>query len=370
MKRMKALLTAELEQTWLAKLSNYLEIKRAGLYVSEKLLTPAEFADELRGQDILILSYDQVTREVIDNAPDLKLISSIRGGPEANISIDAAAESGIPVLYTVGRTDHAVAELTLLHMLALSRPICRGERLLRERVMTDENPDSPRQAERDVIWPLEQTTSAGIWHEKLTGTELYGKVLGIVGIGHIGRLVAKLAAAFGMRVIAYDPYVKPDTLGNTDVALVPDLKEMLRQSDFVSVHARVTPQSVGLLGREEFRAMKPTAYYVNTARAAIADESALMEALQQHWIAGAGLDVYHREPLSPNSPLLGMPHVHLTPHLAGSTHEIMTHHSRMVAEGIIDYLLGKRPAIIANPGVFDTPAFARRGALAFGVCKE
>jgi D-3-phosphoglycerate dehydrogenase / 2-oxoglutarate reductase len=369
-KKVKALLTAELEPTWLARLSDYLEIKQAGLYVSEKLLTPAELAEELRGQDILILSYDQVTQEVIANAPDLKLISSIRGGPEANVSIDAATEAGVPVLFTQGRTDHAVAELTLLHMLSLSRPICRGDRLLHERVMTDEDPDRSQGAARDVIWPLEQTTSAGIWHEKLTGTELYAKVLGIVGLGNIGRMVARLANAFGMQVLAFDPYVTPEAAQAVGVTLVPDLKDMMRQADFVSVHARVTPQTVGLLGREEFRAMKPTAYYVNTARAAIADEKALMEALQGHWIAGAGLDVYHKEPLSPDSPLLGMRHVILTPHLAGSTREITTHHSRMVAEGIIDFLLGRRPPIIANPGVFDAPAFKRRGALAFGICKE
>ena len=303
----------------------------------------------------------------MEGAPDLKLISSIRGGPEANISIDAATEMGIPVLYTGGRTAHAVAELTMLHMLALSRPICRGDRLLRERVLTD---DSPQQADRDVIWPLGETTSASIWHDKLTGTELYSKVLGIIGLGHIGRLVARLANAFGMQVLAYDPYVNADVTGEVDLTLVPDLKDMLRQADFVSVHARVTPQSVGLLGREEFQAMKPTAYYVNTARAAIADETALLEALQERWIAGAGLDVYHKEPLHPDSPLLGMTHVNLTPHLAGSTHEIVNHHSRMVAEGIIDYLMGKRPPVIANPEVFDTAAFARRGALAFGACRE
>ena len=367
MKTMKALLTAELEQTWLTRLSDYLEIKRAGLYVSGTLLTTAELVEELRGQDILVLSYDQVTEELIENAPDLKLISSIRGGPEANVSIDAATEAGIPVLYTMGRTDHAVAELTMLHMLALSRPICRADRLLRERVLTD---DSPQEVGRDVIWPLEETSSAGIWHAKHTGTELYGKVLGIIGLGHIGRLVARLANAFGMRVLAHDPYVNAEVVGEVDVALVPELKEMLGQADFVSVHARVTPQSVGLLGREEFQAMKPTAYYVNTARAAIADEKAFLEALQQRWIAGAALDVYHKEPLPPDSPLLGMTHVNLTPHLAGSTHEIVTHHSRMVVEGIIDYLTGKRPPIIANPEVFDIPAFTRRGELAFGVCKE
>ncbi len=366
MNKIKALLTAELEPTWLARLSSYLDVTRAGLYVSEKLLSPDEFVEALCGQDVLILSYDQVTQEVIENAPDLKLISSIRGGPEANISIDAATEAGLPVLYTLGRTDHAVAELTMLQMLALSRPLCRADRLLRERVLTD---DEPAEVGRDVIWPLNQTSSAGIWHSRLRGTELYAKVLGLVGLGHIGRMVARLANAFGMRVLAYDPYVNPQTVGE-DVTLIPDLKDMLRQSDFVSVHARVTPQSIGLLGREEFRAMKPTAYYVNTARAAIADEAALMEALQQRWIAGAALDVYHHEPLRSDSPLLGMNHVILTPHLAGVTHEITTHHSRMVAEGIIDFLTGKRPQIIANPEVFDTPAFARRGALAFGAFKE
>lgn len=367
MEKLQAVLTAELVEKWYATLSDYLEIRQAGLCVSDKTLTPAELIEQLRGQDILIVSYDQVTRQVIENSPDLKLICSIRGGPEANITIEAATEAGIPVLYTAGRTDHAVAELAMLMMLALSRPICKADRLLRERVLTD---DTPQEAERDVIWPLEATTSAGIWHEKLRGTELYDKVLGLVGLGNIGRVVARLATAFGMHVLAYDPYIRPEAVADVPVTLVPDLKDMLRQADFVSVHARVTPQSVGTLGREEFRAMKPTAYYVNTARAAIADEKALLEALQERWIAGAALDVYHKEPLPPDSPLLGMNHVILSPHLAGSTHEIVIHHSRMVVEPIIGYLKGKRPRVIANPEVFDTPAFAQRGALIFGIIKE
>lgn len=367
MEKMKALLTARLTDEWLAKLSDYMDIKQAGLYVSKKLLTPAEMIEELRGQDILIVSYDQVTREVIENAPNLKLISSIRTGVGANITIEAATEAGIPVLYTVGRTDHAVAEYTILQMLSLSRPICKADRLMRERVLTD---DTLQEVKRDVVWTLEPKSSAGIWREKLRGTELYGKVLGIIGLGTIGRMVARLANAFGMRVLAYDPYVSPETIKDLEVTLLPDLREMLSQADFVSVHARLTPESRGLLGREEFKAMKPTAYYLNTARAAIADEEALIEALQKRWIAGAAIDVFHKEPLSSDSPLLGMDHVILSSHLAGVTHEVIVYHSRMVGEAIIDYLKGQRPEHIANPEVFDTPAFKRRGALAFGTYKE
>jgi D-3-phosphoglycerate dehydrogenase len=367
MKKFRTLLTAELEQKWLDRLKECLDIKEAGMYVSKQLLTPPQLIEELRGRDVLIVSYDQVTDEVIANSPDLKVIASIRGGPEFNISIDAATAAGIPVLFTAGRTDHAVAELTLLQMLALSRPICRGDRLLRERIMTD---DAPQAVARETTWPIDPTIPLGMMHERLRGTELYDKVLGLVGLGNIGRVVAKLANAFGMHVLAYDPFVTPEATAAIDVTLVPDLKDMLRQADFVSVHARVTPQSTGILGREEFRAMKPTAYYVMNARAPIADEAALMEALRERWIAGAALDVYHKEPLSSDSPLLGMPNVILTPHIAGSTKEIPNHHSRLVAQAVLEFLAGKRPATTKNPQVYDTAAFARRGGLLFGAVKE
>lgn len=359
----KVFLTAELTEDALALLRANVEVVEGGALRHGRLLAPAELAEELRGADVLIVGYEQVTEEVMDARPELKLISSIRGGPEANISIEAATARGIPVLYTLGRTQHAVAEHAFALMLALARHVTEGDRLIRGRVITDA---APLPYARDVVWRLPDGSAARDRHAALRGTELFGKTLGLLGLGNIAQEVARLGQAFGMRVFSHDPYLPAERARQLGVELV-DLPDLMRGADFLSLHARVTPESTGVVGRAELRLMKPTAYLVNTARAALLDEAALLEALQGRWFAGAALDVFHKEPLDPDSPLLDLEHVILTPHLAGSTEEIPLHHSRMVAEDVVGYLGGRVVRErVKNPEVFESAAFAGRGGVALG----
>lgn len=358
-----ALLTADLTEDALALLHANLRLTDGGARRHGRLLPPADLAAELSGHEILIVAYEQVTDEVMDACPALKLIASIRGGPEANISIDDATTRGIPVLFTLGRTQHAVAEYTFALMLAIARHVPEGDRLVKSRALTS---DAPVPYARDVVWRLPEGSEAKRVHAGLIGTELHGKTLGLLGLGNIGQDVARLGHAFGMNVISHDPYLSSERASANGVELVA-LPELMGRADFLSLQARVTPESTGVIGREQLRAMKPSAYLINTARAALLDESALVEALRERWLAGAALDVFHKEPLDPTHPLLDLDNVILTPHLAGSTKEIPLHHSRMVAEDVVNYLRGQiTRERVKNPEVFESAAFAKRGGLALG----
>ena len=375
---MRALLTANYIPDYVEQLSQYMQVRHAGYGVGGDLFDERELVRELVGRDLFIVGYDQVTAPVILKSPDLKVIASIRGGPEANIDIDAATAAGIPVLYTIGRTQHAVAEYVLLLMLSLARPLYKTDRQIRNgtllkqglsyRERTSSGGDD--QAARDVIWPLEPGTRAFAAHQKLFGGELFDKTLGIVGFGNIGQAVAQLGMGFGMRVLIHDPYVDAQKVAEAGAEAV-DLLDLMASADYVSLHVRVTPTSRGMIGRREFKAMKPTACLINTARAALVDELALIEALSEGWIRGAGLDVYHREPLEPDHPLLSIDRdrVILSAHLAGSTHEVEGHHCRLVNASVIQYLKGQRPRAVANPSVFDEPGFPERGGMLFGILK-
>ena len=362
--RTRVLLTTDLTEEALTILRAAVDLTEGGALRHGRFVSTEELATELQGHEVLIVGYEQITADLMDACPELKLIASIRGGPEANISIDAATERGIPVLFTLGRTQHAVAEYTFAQMLALARNVVAGDRLVKERVITS---DAALVSDRDVIWRLPEGSEVHRVHAALRGIELFAKTLGLVGLGNIGEEVARLGQAFGMRVIAYDPYLPPERAAALNVELV-DLPDLMRSADVVSMHARVTLETIGLIGRAELRLMKPSAFFINNARAALVDEQALLDALRERWFAGAALDVFHKEPLDPSSPLLELDNVILTPHLAGSSHEIPLHHSRMVAEDVVGFLHGRitKPRV-KNPAVFDAPAYATRGGLILGL---
>ncbi|MEZ4564326.1 MAG: 2-hydroxyacid dehydrogenase [Thermomicrobiales bacterium] len=359
----RVLLTADLTDDALDILHGAVEITPGGMLRFGRIVSTEELTNELQGYDVLIVGYEQVTAELMDACPELKLIASIRGGPEANVSIDAATERGIPVLFTLGRTQHAVAEYAFAQMLALARNLPLGDRLIRERVITS---DVPQASERDVIWLLPEGSDEQKIHRSLRGSELFGKTLGLVGLGNIGEEVARLAHAFGMRVIVSDPYVSEERAAEHGVTLV-SLPDLMRNADIISLHARITPETIGLIGPDEFALMKPTALLINNARAALLDEAALIDALVHRKIGGAALDVFHKEPLGPDYPLIGLDNVILTPHLAGSSHEIPQHHSRMVAQDVVNYLNGTvTMPRVKNKEVFESSAFPLRGGTIFG----
>lgn len=344
----EAFVTSDLTASQLERLASRCEVRRGGWGVSGVRLTPEELVREAAGAELLIVGYERVTAQVIQALPALQLIGCTRSTP-VNIDLTAASARRIPVLHTPGRNTQTAAEFTLGFMLNAAHQITRGHQALRLGRYLGEPATDFREADAsaDVTWKLDGESP----FKDLQGIELCGRVLGIIGLGSIGSLVAQLAQAFGMRVLAYSPYTSPSRAQALGVSLV-GLDELLRQADFVSLHASVTPQTWGLLGRRELALMKPTAYLINIARAAIIDQAALIEALQSGQIAGAALDVFWREPLPANHPLLKLENVILTPHLAGATQDVKARHSRMIVDLVFDWLDGRRPAYTANPEVW------------------
>ncbi|RLI25356.1 3-phosphoglycerate dehydrogenase [Candidatus Bathyarchaeota archaeon] len=264
------------------------------------------FAKLLKDADVVVVrSRRRLDRCTIDRAPRLKVIARAGVGLD-NVDVDYAVKRGITLLSTGDASTEAVAELTIGLMIALARRITELDRKMKR----------------------------GNWCKNSgVGVELRGKTLGIIGLGRIGGRVAELARVFGMRVVAYDPYVSREKAERLGVELKQRLEDLLRESDFVSIHAVLTEETEGLIGERELRLMKPTAYLVNTARGAIVDEEALVRALEEGWIAGAALDVYEREP--PSSRLAGLENVILTPHVGASTVEAQKRIARVLAEKIL-----------------------------------
>jgi D-3-phosphoglycerate dehydrogenase len=198
----------------------------------------------------------------------------------------------------------------------------------------------------------------------LMGTEAQGKTIGIVGIGHVGRRIAELCRGlFAMKVLAYDPYLSADEIAARGAAKV-ELDELLRRSDYVSISCPLTKDNRGMIGVREFALMQPHAYFITTARGFIHDESALVEALRDKRIAGAGLDVWAKEPPPPDHPLLQFDNVLASPHTAGVTREARANMGRIAAEQMLGALDGQRPPRIINPEVW--PRYAERFEGAFG----
>jgi D-3-phosphoglycerate dehydrogenase len=257
---------------------------------------PEQLRSEIGDTEILVVEFAPVTEAVIDAGKKLKLIASTRGGP-VNVDVKAAAKKGIPVTHTQGRLAQPVSDHTMGLMLAEARNIARSFAVIKNGTYF---------RDPSIRWK---------WHRI---PEMEGKVLGIVGFGSVGKEVAKRGLGFGMKILAYDPYVKEDHLKEIGGKLV-SLETLLKESDFVTIHARETPETFHLISRDQFKLMKPTAYLINTARGSIIDEKALYKALKDKKIAGAALDVYEVEPLKADNPLIQLDNVTLTPHMAGGS---------------------------------------------------
>jgi len=299
-----------------------------------EIVTPPKFgplpSDELLkvlpGADAVFASMDKFTDSVLTSsaASQLKIISRWGVGYDA-IDVLAATKAGIVVAYTPGLLDETVADFAFALLLALARRVHIGH------------------------LNMSNGSWRGVW-----GNDVFGKTLGILGCGRIGRAVARRAAGFNMRLIAYDvhPSAEAEKLGVKFVSL----DELLVQSDFLSLHSALTPYNRGLLGEAQLRRMKQTAYLVNTARGALVDEIALARALQEGWIAGAALDAFVVEPLPADHVLRKAPNVLLTPHLASFARETGERVSMTAAQAIVDLMNGQRPQFVVAPEVFCLPA--------------
>lgn len=275
---------------------------------------------------VITVVQPQFTGPVMDLAPKLRVIGRPGIGVD-NVDLVAASERGICVVNTPDAPTEPVAEKVVGWMLMLAHHLHDADRVTRS--------------------PGWQGRSA------LLGNDLQGKTLGLVGTGRVGGRVAGICAdAFGMRVLAYDPYANPERARQLRIELVSSLDSLLPVVDFLSVNCPLTPETRGMLGARELRAMKPAAFLINSARAQVVVEEALVEALERGWIAGAALDVLAVEPPPPDHPLLKMENVILAPHIGSFTREGMLRMLKQAAEQVLMVLRGERPPNLVNPDVW------------------
>lgn len=262
---------------------------------------------------------------VYEAHPRLKVVARSGAGYD-NLNVPAATASGICILRTPDSNTETTAVYSISVMLNAVRRIKMGNELL----------------------------SAGKWLPlpELNTFDINGSTLGIVGLGRIGARVSEIAHVLGMEVIAYDPYIDEGRAISFRVTLVPTLEELLRQSDVVTLHVPLTDETRGMMGAEQFAQMKPGAVFVNCARGPVMVESALVEALQSGHLAGAALDVWNPEPPAPDNPLLHMPNVVATPHMATKTNECQYRSRSSAAQQVVMALNGRIPSGLVNPEVW------------------
>jgi glyoxylate reductase len=289
-----------------------------------------ELFQRLPGIDSALVSPDKYTATVLSSpaASQLKIISRWGVGYDS-IDVPAATRNGIVVAYTPGLLNETVADYAFGLLLAVARRIHDGHLLM-----------------RNGGWSL-------TW-----GSDVFGKTLGILGCGRIGQAMARRASGFNMRLIGHD--VQPSSDAEKIGVKFVSFDELLAESDFLSLHAALTPQNRGLLGEPQLRKMKRGAYLINTARGALVDENALVRALEEGWIAGAAVDAFVVEPLPVDHPLRRAPNLLLTPHQASCGRETGERVSQTAAQAIIDLMNGRRPQMVVDPEVFRSPVLRAR----------
>lgn len=294
------------------------------LALKEYLGSPRQLIERLEGIDVLVVQGAPVSAEVLD-AARLRLVCVARGGP-VNVDLAAATERDIPVAITPGKNAVAVAELTIGLSIMLSRKVA----------------DSMRSIDRGGDYAVDNYEGA-----RWFGNNLAGRTLGLVGFGQVGSRVANLALAFGMRVLVHDPYVDPRSIAAPGVTLV-DLPVLLASSDIVSLHARLTPETRGLIDAAALARMRDGTLLVNTARAELLDEDALIGALASGHLGGAALDIARPTPAGAPRPLLDHPNVVILNHIGGSSWETLRRGGELAAAEVERLARGEPLLNVAN----------------------
>ncbi|HLW61741.1 MAG TPA: hydroxyacid dehydrogenase [bacterium] len=304
---------------------------RAQVEIVPAAAAPDRLRSALRDADaVLVRLPARITREVIAAASRLRVIGTAGAGFD-NIDVAAATAAGIPVVNNAGVGPNPVAEHTVGLMIALARRIVAGDRRLR----------------RDGWACRERLLGAEL------GTELSGKTVGIVGFGFIGRRVAGICtAAFGSRVLAYDPFLEDAAFAAAGVERRGDLDALLPEVDFLTVHTPLSEETRHVIGARELALLRPTAYLINCARGGVVDADALADALRAGRLAGAGIDVFDPEPPAHPHPLYALENVIVTPHIAGLSDETNRRLSVSAAEQVLQVLADERPPRLVNPEVW------------------
>jgi glyoxylate reductase len=323
MDRPKILATHRLFEEPRAKLGEHFEVE----YWNDSERPPrAEVLRRVAEKDGLIcLLTEKIDEEFLAGAPRLRTVANIAVGFD-NIDVDACTQHNVAVSNTPGVLDETTADFAWTLLMAIARRLIEGDALARSGEWKG--------------WNLDQLCGADIW----------GKTLGLLGFGRIGRAVARRASGFAMRVIYNDAVRAPVEVENELRAEYMDRDAVLREADFLSLHVPLFPATRGLIGARELALMKPTAFLINTSRGPVVQEAALIAALEARQIAGAALDVYEREPQIGHGLL--RPNVVLAPHLASGSLETRTRMATMAAENTIAFFEGRRPPNLVNPGVW------------------
>jgi glyoxylate reductase len=292
----------------------------------DRVLTKEEIIAGVSEVDALVcLLTDTIDRDIIDTGKNLKIISNYAVGYN-NIDFNYATEKGIIVTNTPGVLSETTADLAFSLLVASARRIPEGDRFMREGKF------------------------AGWAPELMLGTDIHGKILGIIGLGRIGLLVAKRGLGFDMKVLYNSAHRKPAMEKELGIKFA-QVDEILKNSDFVSLHVPLTEKTKGLIGKRELDMMKSSAFLVNTSRGEVVDEPALIEALKNKTIRGAALDVFWGEPTNVNSKLYELENVVLAPHMGSASLETRSKMAEMTAQAVIDKIEGRKPAYVVNPEV-------------------
>ena len=321
----RALILAPFAERQLARLRGEMEVSYESWLDTRRVSDPDILAARIRDErfSMLVVEADFVFEDTLDICPSLKFIGVCRSSV-SHVDVEAATERGVAVVNAPGRNARAVAEHALALMLALARRIPQAHHLA-----------------ASGEW---RNPAAG--YADMRGIELGGRTLGIIGLGATGGELARICAAIGMRVLAYDPFASH---ADAIAALVKNPHALASESDFVSVHAPATPRTAGMICADFIARMKRGAYIINCADAAILDMPAVVDALASGRIAGAAFDVFETHPIAPDNPLLALGNAILTPHIGGATEETVARHSAMMADDMLRFVRGIQPVNLVNP---------------------
>lgn len=321
-------IVGDFESNWDKLQYRRLEVEKRGPeieVVDDAILKEGKDAEMLMGLFV------PVSSKVMDAMPKLRIVGVSRGGLE-NVNIPEATKRGILVFNVKGRNAHAVSDFAVGMMLAETRNIARAFYAIKNRT-----------------WQKEFANNGYV-------PEMHDKTIGIVGFGYIGRLVAQKLSGFNVHIVVYDPFVPAEAIEAAGCKKV-ELNDLFKESDIVSIHARLTDATKNMVGAEQIKLMKKTAYLINTGRAGLVDQDALIDALKNKRIMGAALDVFTTEPIDYESEYCKLDNVTLTTHIAGTTAEVFSNSPFLLEADIAKFLKGEKASFIVNKEVLDNPDF-------------
>lgn len=327
--RLKVLVTAELVHSELNRYSNLFEFIVCGYGVNHEMLDPNTFMELCRDVDVIVSEFDTVDRKIIDAARRLKLIVCCRSSVHTVVDIDYAKSKGIRITRNSGRNKEAVSEYTLALILDLMKNISLTNSIIHSGKLDELSGDMP-EGYGDSLWGLDASSPYVVYR----GRSIRNTTVGIIGFGQCGRAVHNKLKILGFKTLIYDHRPNGKNIPSSELA---NLDTLLSESDIVTLHITGNPMDKPMFDKVKFEKMKRTAYFINTSRGFLVDESDLTDALKSKLIAGAAIDVTVTEPLTKNDALLTAPNLIITPHIGGSSIDTLMYGTGMVIETLLSY---------------------------------